>query len=91
MVTNPTHFAVALRYERGTATGAPLVVAKGCDYLAKRIKLRATECGIPLVENPDLARSLYQQSEVGQEIPVALYKVVAEILADIFSRQRRLI
>ncbi|MBT9134580.1 MAG: Flagellar biosynthetic protein FlhB [Firmicutes bacterium] len=80
-----------MRYERGTATGAPLVVAKGCDYLAKRIKLRATECGIPLVENPDLARSLYQQSEVGQEIPVALYKVVAEILADIFSRQRRLI
>ncbi|MBT9155046.1 MAG: Flagellar biosynthetic protein FlhB [Firmicutes bacterium] len=91
VVTNPTHFAVALRYERGAATGAPLVVAKGCDYLAKRIKLRATECGIPLVENPALARSLYRQSEVGQEIPVALYKVVAEILADIFSRQRRLI
>ncbi len=90
VVTNPTHFAVALRYERGVDAGAPTVVAKGCDYLAMRIKLRATECGIPLVENPELARSLYQQAEVGREIPVALYRAVAEILADIFSRQRRL-
>lgn len=91
VVTNPTHFAVALRYERGATSGAPLVVAKGCDYLAQRIKLRATQCGIPLVENPQLARSLYQQAEVGQEIPFALYRTVAEILADVFSRPRRLI
>lgn len=91
VVTNPTHFAVALRYERGGATGAPQVVAKGCDYLAQRIKQRALECGIPLVENAPLARSLYRLSEVGHEIPVALYRTVAEILADIFSRQRRLI
>ncbi|MBS3984541.1 MAG: flagellar biosynthesis protein FlhB [Selenomonadales bacterium] len=91
VVTNPTHYAVALRYEREGSSGAPQVVAKGCDYLAQRIKARAAECGIPLVENSTLARSLYQQSEVGQEIPVALYRAVAEILAEIFSRQRRLI
>jgi len=90
VITNPTHFAVALRYERGNTAGAPQVVAKGCDYLAGRIKLRAAECGVPLVENPALARSLYDQTEVGQEIPHALYRAVAELLADLFSRQRRL-
>jgi flagellar biosynthetic protein FlhB len=91
VVTNPTHFAVALRYEREGNTGAPEVVAKGCDYLAQRIKARAAECGIPVVENASLAQSLYRQTEVGQEIPVALYRAVAEILADLFARPRRLI
>lgn len=88
VITNPTHFAVALRYDQ--QGGAPVVVAKGCDYLAQRIKARARECGVPLFENQEVARSLYQQVEVGNEIPVELYRVVAEILATIFSRQGRL-
>jgi flagellar biosynthetic protein FlhB len=91
VVANPSHFAVALRYDRDATASAPEVVAKGCDYLALRIKEKARLCGIPIVENASLARSLYQQAEVGKEIPYALYRAVAEILADIFSRKRRLV
>lgn len=90
VVTNPTHFAVALRYDQQGGGAAPVVVAKGCDYLAQRIKARAKECRVPIVENQDVARLLYKQVEVGNEIPVELYRVVAEILATVFSRQGRL-
>ena len=84
VVVNPTHYAVAIRYEQGVMA-APLVVAKGRNYLAARIRKRANENQIPIIENPPLAQALYKSVEVGQEIPVHLYRAVAEILAYIFK------
>jgi flagellar biosynthesis protein FlhB len=83
VVVNPTHFAVALQYDMDTM-GAPRVVAKGKNYLALRIREKATEYNIPIVENPPLAQALYKSVDVGQEIPAHLYRAVAEILAYIF-------
>jgi flagellar biosynthetic protein FlhB len=83
VVVNPTHFAVALRYEVDTMA-APLVVAKGKNYLALRIRRKAIEHEVPIVENPPLAQALYKSVDVGQEIPPHLYRAVAEILAYIF-------
>jgi flagellar biosynthetic protein FlhB len=83
VVVNPTHFAVALRYSV-EASSAPVVVAKGKNYLAARIRAKAIEHGVPIVENPPLAQALYKSVDVGQEIPPQLYKAVAEILAYIF-------
>ncbi|HEX4210772.1 MAG TPA: EscU/YscU/HrcU family type III secretion system export apparatus switch protein [Candidatus Binataceae bacterium] len=88
VIVNPTHFAVALRYEPDTMA-APIVVAKGKNYLALRIRQKALDYQIPLVENPPLARGLYKAAEVGQEIPPHLYKAVAEILAYIFRLMHR--
>jgi flagellar biosynthetic protein FlhB len=84
VIVNPTHYAVAIRYEQG-AMAAPLVVAKGKNYLAARIRLRANENLIPIIENPPLAQALYKSVDVGQEIPAHLYRAVAEILAYIFK------
>jgi flagellar biosynthetic protein FlhB len=84
VVVNPTHFAVALRYSMDEMA-APVVVAKGKNYLAKRIRERAVSNQVPVVENPPLARALYKSVEVGQEIPPHLYRAVAEILAYIFK------
>ena len=84
VVVNPTHFAVAIRYVMETMA-APLVVAKGKNYLALRIRQRAVENQVPIIENPPLAQALYQSVEVGQEIPPHLYRAVAEILAYIFK------
>lgn len=83
VVMNPSHFAVALRYSFQGAT-APKVVAKGKNYLALRIRERALLHQVPVVENPPLARALYKQVAVGQEIPAHLYRAVAEVLAYIF-------
>jgi len=83
VVVNPTHFAVAIRYHHETMA-APLVVAKGKNYLALRIRARALEFGVPLIENPPLAQALYKSVEVGQHIPPHLYRAVAEILAYIY-------
>lgn len=80
VVVNPTHYAVALKYGPDSQ-GAPLVVAKGKNYLALRIRQRAVENHIPLVENPPLAQALYKSVDVGREIPPSLYRAVAEILA----------
>ena len=88
VVTNPTHYAVALRYEPETMA-APVVLAKGLDFLAKRIRSLAEEHGIPIVENPPLAQALYKTAEVGSEIPANLYRTVAEILAHIYRLTRR--
>lgn len=85
VVTNPTHFAVALKYEEGGA--APLVCAKGCDFLAQRIIAKAREYGVPVVEQPPVARALYKHVELGREIPIDLYRAVAEILATIFAQK----
>lgn len=83
VIVNPTHFAVALKYDPLT-TPAPLVVAKGKNYLALRIRQKAIDHQVPLIENPPLAQALYKSVDVGQEIPPHLYRVVAEILAYIF-------
>jgi flagellar biosynthetic protein FlhB len=80
VVTNPTHYAVALEYRRGEML-APVVVAKGKDLLALRIKQVAREHGVPLIENVPLAQALYQGAEVGESIPAALFGAVAEVLA----------
>jgi flagellar biosynthesis protein FlhB len=79
IITNPTHFAVALRYERGQS--APELVAKGADHLALRIRAVGRDHGIPIVENAPLARSLYRTTEVGERIPADLFEAVAEVLA----------
>lgn len=88
VVVNPTHYAVALRYEPETMV-APIVIAKGKNYLALRIRKVAVENQIPLIENPPLAQGLYKAVEIGQEIPPHLYKAVAEILAYIFRLMHR--
>ena len=87
VVTNPTHVAVALKYEEGM--NAPRVVAKGAGYLAARIKEIAAGHGVPVVENPAVARFLYQKVEVGEEIPPALYQAVAEIIALVYRLKKR--
>jgi flagellar biosynthetic protein FlhB len=83
IIVNPTHYAVAIRYSVDAA-GAPRVVAKGKNYLALRIRKKAMEHQIPIVDNPPLAQALYKSVEVGQEIPSDLYRAVAEILAYIY-------
>lgn len=83
VIVNPTHYAVALRYDQKTMP-APRVVAKGKNWLALRIREKAREHRVPVVENPPLARALYQQVEVGQEIPAGLYRAVAEVLAYVY-------
>lgn len=80
VITNPTHFAVALEYKRG-AMSAPLVVAKGQDLLAARIKEIAREHGVPIIENKPLAQALFKGAEVGDVIPGDLFGAVAEVLA----------
>ena len=83
VITNPDHVAVALRYDRDKEM-APLVVAKGAGALCERIKEIAREHGVPVVEKPPLARLLYRQVELGREIPVEVYRVVAEILSYVY-------
>jgi flagellar biosynthetic protein FlhB len=84
VIVNPTHFAVAIRYQV-ESMAAPLVIAKGKNYLALRIRAKALEHQVPIIENPPLARALYESVEVGQEIPENLYRAVAEILAYIYK------
>jgi flagellar biosynthetic protein FlhB len=84
VITNPTHYAIALVYAQGQMT-APKVVAKGVDFLAARIREIAKENEIPIVEDPPLARTLYKLVEVDQEIPEDLFKAVAQILAYVYS------
>ncbi len=83
VITNPTHFAVALKYEMGEAS-APTVVAKGADLIALKIREVAEENDVPIVENPPLARALYASVELDQEIPPEHYKAVAEIISYVF-------
>lgn len=88
VITNPTHFAVALMYDTKLAS-APLVVAKGEDYLAQKIKEKAKEHKIEIVENKPLARALYQSVDVGQEVPEELYQAVAEVLAYVYNLKNK--
>lgn len=84
IVTNPTHFAIALKYD-SEGMHAPKVVAKGGDFLAMKIREIAAEHGIPIIERPPLARALYKMCDVGQEIPEQFYAAVAEILAYVYE------
>ena len=87
IVTNPTHFAVAMSYKPGMA--APIVVAKGQDHVAQRIKEIAREHKVPIVENKPLARALFAAVEIGDSIPQELYKAVAEVLAYVYKLKNK--
>ena len=84
VITNPTHYAVAIRYD-ASQYSAPIVVAKGEDFLARKIKDAAKEHQIEIVENKPLARMLYANVDVGEEVPPELYQAVAEVLAFVYS------
>ncbi|MCW2277926.1 flagellar biosynthetic protein FlhB [Heliophilum fasciatum] len=88
VITNPTHFAVALRYD-GASMTAPVVLAKGQDLIAFRIREVAKQHEIPLVEDKPLARALYQVVEIGQEIPAEFFQAVAEVLAFVYRLKRK--
>ena len=79
VITNPTHFAVALRWERGM--NAPICVAKGQDLIALKIREVAAENDVPVIENPPLARTLHATVEIDEEIPAEHYKAVAEVIS----------
>jgi flagellar biosynthetic protein FlhB len=89
VVMNPTHYAVALKYDEASM-GAPRVVAKGLDLLAFRIRDLATENRVPVLEAPPLARALYANTEIDQEVPVSLYSAVAQVLAYVFQLRNAL-
>lgn len=88
VVTNPTHYAIALKYDPN-AMAAPVCVAKGADLVAHRIRDVAGEHKVPIVENPPLARALFATVEIDQEVPVEHYQAVAEIISYVFKLQRR--
>ena len=83
VVTNPTHYACALKYDP-EKMNAPRLVAKGGDFMAMQIRLVAASAGVPIVERPPLARAIYNQVEVGREVPVELYEAIAELLAYVY-------
>jgi flagellar biosynthetic protein FlhB len=84
VITNPTHFAVALKYEEGRMR-APRLVAKGSDLLAGRIRAKASDHNVPIFSAPPLARAIYYSTELDQEIPAGLYLAVAQVLAYVYQ------
>ena len=84
VITNPTEIAVALRYVQGE-NNAPVLLAKGVEQIAEQIRIIAKENDVPIVENPPIARMIWKETEIGEEIPVELYQVVAEILAMVYN------
>ncbi len=88
VVTNPTHIAIAIKYEAGKA-GAPVVVAKGAGFIAEKIKELARENRVPVMENKPLARAMFKMVNIGREIPSDLYQAVAEILAYVYKLKRK--
>ena len=88
VITNPTHYAVALKYDN-SVNSAPIVVGKGIDFMALKIKDIAKENKIPIIENPALARALYEQIEVDREIPSDFYKALAEIFSYVYELKRK--
>jgi len=87
VITNPTHFAVAVRYDAATSA-APMIVAKGADSFARQIIAVAKKNGVPVLERKPVARALFAMTEVGDEIPMEMYRAVAEILAEVYRRKR---
>lgn len=88
VITNPTHYAIALKYD--DSMDAPTVVAKGTDFVAQKIKLIAKENDVVMVENRPLARAMYDQVEIGQQVPEEFFKAVAEILAYVYRIKRKI-
>ena len=88
VITNPTHYAVALKYTEGQME-SPKVVAKGADFIALKIKEKAQESEVPIIENKPLARIIYHNVDIGMEIPPELYYAVAEILASVLRANNR--
>jgi flagellar biosynthetic protein FlhB len=86
VITNPTHFAVALKYEKGM--NAPLCIAKGMDAVALKIREIAEKHRVPVVENPPLARTLHKTVEIDEEIPPEQYKAVAEVIGYVMRLRR---
>jgi len=86
VITNPTHYAIALKYETGM--NAPLCVAKGMDVLALRIRTLAEEHRVPIVENPPLARALHKSIDIDEEVPAEHYKAVAEVIGYVMRLRR---
>jgi flagellar biosynthetic protein FlhB len=88
IITNPTHFAVAVKYDASTSD-APMVIAKGKDLIAQKIKDIAKENKVTIVENKPLAQAIYKSVEIGEKIPSELYKAVAEVLAFVYSLKEK--
>lgn len=88
VITNPTHYAVALKYE-SSKNQAPLLVAKGIDFIALKIKEVAKENGVTIIENPTLARALYEQIELEREVPQEFYKAIAEIFSYVYELKKK--
>lgn len=88
IVTNPTHIAVAIRYDN-EKDKVPTVVAKGANLIAENIKKRAKEAKVPIMENKPLARAIFKKVEIGDPIPMELYKAVAEILAIVYQMEKK--
>ncbi|KYG35042.1 flagellar biosynthesis protein FlhB [Alkalihalobacillus trypoxylicola] len=88
VITNPTHFAVALKYD-DSQSDAPIIVAKGVDYLAQKIKKIASDHDVIMVENKPLARALYSQAEIGEQVPEQLFKAIAEVLAYVYRLKNK--
>jgi flagellar biosynthesis protein FlhB len=88
VITNPTHIAIALRYKQGEDR-APVVMAKGLDYMAQKIKDRAKEKGIPVIENKPLARAMYPSVKEGSFVPMELYQAIAEVLAMVYQMEKK--
>ncbi|MDV4149690.1 fused FliR family export protein/FlhB family type III secretion system protein [Clostridium sp. AL.422] len=88
VITNPTHLAVAIKYEEGKM-GAPMLVAKGADAIAIKIKEKAIESKVPIIENKPLARMIYQSVEIDKEIPQDMYQAVAEVLAMVYKLDKK--
>ena len=86
IVTNPTHYAIALKYDPNTMA-APKVVAKGVDFMAFRIRDLAISAGVPVIEKPELARALYKHAQVGKSIDSRFFQAVAEVLAYVYRLQ----
>lgn len=89
VITNPTHYAIAIKYDDGNMD-APVVVAKGVDFIAQKMKMIATEHDIVMVENRPLARALYDQVEIDEAVPEEFFKAIAEILAYVYRIQRKI-
>jgi len=89
VITNPTHYAIALKYD-DKISNAPLVIAKGQDYIARKIREIAQEHGVEIVENPPLAQSLYALCEIDQEIPADFYQAVADILVFVYRQKGKI-
>ncbi|MCL2046272.1 MAG: flagellar biosynthesis protein FlhB [Oscillospiraceae bacterium] len=89
VITNPTHYAIALKYDENIS-GAPMVIAKGQDYVAKKIREKAQEFNIEIVENPPLAQALYAMCEINDEIPADFYQAVADILVFVYKQKGKI-